>query len=251
MSRTLRKQMLTMTGLLRKANQTLRINLTGKKIQKEKILELLTDCQETAIAMGQEIEAIYGEGTESVQKLEEYCESLYQMTLVLSDLERRRGILRDLTGQIQQFQNLVSEQISDKLEVVFLPYKAAMWDSLESVWMAAAADENCETYVVPIPYYERNPDGTFSKYHYEGEELPDYVPVTYYENYEIEKRWPDIVYIHNPYDQYNYVTSIDPRFYSYELKKRTDMLVYIPYYSTAGGMSEADYYAGGKIQKVL
>lgn len=79
MSRTLRKQMLTMTGLLRKANQTLRINLTGKKIQKEKILELLTDCQETAIAMGQEIEAIYGEGTESVQKLEEYCESLYQI----------------------------------------------------------------------------------------------------------------------------------------------------------------------------
>ncbi|MCI8834443.1 MAG: hypothetical protein HFH24_03580 [Ruminococcus sp.] len=252
MSRTLRKQMLTMTGLLRKANQTLRINLTGKKIQKEKILELLTDCQETAIAMGQEIEAIYGEGTESVQKLEEYCESLYQMTLVLSDLERRRGILRDLTGQIQQFQNLVSEQISDKLEVVFLPYKAAMWDSLESVWMAAAADENCETYVVPIPYYERNPDGTFSKYHYEGEELPDYVPVTYYENYEIEKRWPDIVYIHNPYDQYNYVTSIDPRFYSYELKKRTDMLVYIPYYSTAGGMSEAQatcsaYYQADRI----
>lgn len=252
MSRTLRKQMLTMTGLLKKANRALRISLTGKQIQREKVLQLLTDCQETAITMGQEIEAIYGEGTKSVQKLEEYCESLYQMTQVLSDFEKRRGVLHDLTGQIQQFQHLVSEQIPDRLEIVFLPYKASMWDSLESVWMAADADENCDTYVVPIPYYERNPDGTFSKYHYEGEELPDYVPVTYYENYEIEKRWPDIVYIHNPYDQYNYVTSIDPRFYSYELKKRTDMLVYIPYYSTAGGMSEAQatcsaYYQADRI----
>ena len=105
-----------------------------------------------------------------------------------------------------------------------------MWDSLESIWMAADADKNCDTYVVPIPYYDRNPDGTFSRYHYEGDELPDYVPVTHYENYDIQKRWPDIVYIHNPYDQYNYVTSVDPRFYSYELKKCTEKLVYIPYF---------------------
>ena len=47
-----------------------------------------------------------------------------------------------------------------------------------------------------------------------------------------------ISYIHNPYDNWNYVTSIDPAFYSWELKKYTDCLVYIPYYSTAGGMSE-------------
>ena len=39
-------------------------------------------------------------------------------------------------------------------------------------------------------------------------------------------------------NQTNYVTTIAPEFYSCELKKYTECLVYIPYYSTTGGMSE-------------
>ena len=230
MSRALRKQMLTMTNLLDKANRALKINLTAKRINEDGIQQLLIDCQETAITMGSELEMLYGEGTEIVHVLEEYCESLYQMTQALDNPEKRRAVLQELTGQIKQTRKLLGELIPDRLEAVFLPYKASMWDSLESVWMAAKEDEDCDVYVVPIPYYDRNPDGTFSKYHYEGDEMPDYVPVTHYENYDIQKRWPDIVFIHNPYDQYNYVTSVDPRFYSTELKKRTDMLVYIPYF---------------------
>ena len=230
MSRSFRRQALTMVSLLDKANRTLKVSLTAKHMNIEGIQQLLSDCQETAITIGSELEMLYGEGTESVLKLEEYCESLYQMTLVVKNPEKRREILRDLTGQVKQIRRLISDQVPDRLEIVFLPYKAAMWDSLESVWMAAAADENCDTYVVPIPYYDRNPDGTFGRYHYEGDELPDYVPVTHYENYDIQKRWPDIVFIHNPYDECNYVTSVDPRFYSAELKKRADKLVYIPYF---------------------
>jgi hypothetical protein len=238
MSRALRKQMLTMTNLLDKANRALKINLTAKRINEDGIQQLLIDCQETAITMGSELEMLYGEGIEIVHVLEEYCESLYQMTQALDDPEKRRAALQELTGQIKQTRKLLGELIPDRLEAVFLPYKASMWDSLESVWMAAKEDEDCDVYVVPIPYYDRNPDGTFSKYHYEGDEMPDYVPVTHYENYDIQKRWPDIVFIHNPYDQYNYVTSVDPRFYSTELKKRTDMLVYIPYFI----ISETDPY---------
>lgn len=239
MSRTLRKQMLSMINLLDKANRALKISLTVKRIKEDGIRQLLIDCQETAITMGNELEMLYGEGTETVHMLEDYCESLYQMTQVLNNPEGRRDVLQELIGQVKQIRNLLYDLIPDKLEIVFLPYNTSMWDSMESVWMAAKEDENCDVYVVPIPYYDRNPDGTFSQYHYEGDKLPDYVPVTYYENYNIQKRWPDIVYIHNPYDQFNYVTSVDPRYYSYELKKRTEILVYIPYYSTSGGMSEA------------
>lgn len=230
MSRALRKQMLSMVNLLEKANRTLKANLTVKHVNEEGIRQLLSECQETAIAMGSELEMLYGEGTETVHNLEDYCESLYQMTQVLHNPEKRRIVLQELISQIRQTRKLVSEQIPDRREIVFLPYKASMWDSLESVWMAAKEDEDCDVYVIPIPYYDRNPDGTFSKYHYEGDEFPDYVPVTHYENYDIQKRWPDMVFIHNPYDQFNYVTSVDPRFYSSELKKRTDMLVYIPYF---------------------
>lgn len=222
--------MLTMMNLLDKANRALKVSLTAKRIDGEGIQQLLSECQETAISMGSELEMLYGEGTETVHELEDYCESLYQMTLVLENPEKRRTVLQELTGQVKRTRKLLGELIPDRREVVFLPYKASMWDSLESVWMAAEEDEDCDAYVVPIPYYDRNPDGTFRQYHYEGNEFPDYVPVTHYENYDIQKRWPDMVFIHNPYDQYNYVTSVDPRFYTTELKKRTDMLVYIPYF---------------------
>lgn len=233
MSRALRKRMLAMINLLDKANKTLKVSMTAKHVNDKSIQKLLSECQETAINMGSELEIIYGEGTQIVHNLEDYCESLYQMTQVLEEPEERHMKLQELTAQIKQARRLLNDQIPDRLEVVFLPYKASMWDSLESVWKDADADKNCDTYVVPIPYYDRNPDGTFSKYHYEGKSFPDYVPITHYEKYELQKQLPDIIYIHNPYDEYNYVTSVDPRFYSKELKKYTDKLVYIPYFVLA------------------
>ena len=78
-----------------------------------------------------------------------------------------------------------------------------MWDSLESVWKAADADPECEAYVIPIPYYDKNPDGTFRDFHYEGDLYPDYVPVTDYKNYDFESHRPDAIFIHNPYDEAN------------------------------------------------
>lgn len=233
MSRTLRKQMLTMVDLLDKANRTLKSNLTVKHVNVEGVHQLLSDCQETAIGIGNELEKIYGEGTKSVQKLEEYCECLYQMTLALDDRVKCRELLKELNIQVKQTRKLVGEQIPDRKEVVFLPYKASMWDSLESVWMAAEEDGDCDAYVIPIPYYDRRPDGTFDKYHYEGGEMPDYVPVTHYEDYDIQKRHPDVIFIHNPYDHCNYVTSVEPRFYAKELKEYTDELIYIPYFVLA------------------
>lgn len=129
-------------------------------------------------------------------------------------------------------------QIKVRQEVVFMPYKAAMWDSLESVWMAAEADSDCDAYVVPLPYYDKKEDRSFGDYHYEADLFPTEVPITHYDDYDLASRKPDVIYIHNPYDFANNITSIDPRFYSKELKKYTDCLVYIPYYSTAGGMAE-------------
>lgn len=60
-------------------------------------------------------------------------------------------------------------------------------------------------------------------------------------SYDLEKRKPDVIYIHNPYDGGNLVTSVDPKYYSNELKKYTECLVYIPYYSMSGGLSIRNY----------
>lgn len=129
-----------------------------------------------------------------------------------------------------------------KKDIVFLPYKASMWDSLESVWREASEDrEHCNTYVIPIPYADRNEDGTVAAWHCEADMFPDDVPVLDWHDYTLEKlkAWqPDAIFIHNPYDDHNAVTSVDGQYYSSKLKTATAHLYYIPYYSTSGGMSE-------------
>ncbi|MFI3201169.1 MAG: hypothetical protein R3Y54_06555 [Eubacteriales bacterium] len=118
--------------------------------------------------------------------------------------------------------------------VVFFPYNASMWDSLESVYLSAKEDPNCECYVVPIPYYKCDTVNNKWIPCYEGEQFPSDIPITDYKAYHIEKTEPDIAYIHNPYDDANYVTRVEPKYYSRELKKHVKKLVYIPYFVTAG-----------------
>lgn len=96
--------------------------------------------------------------------------------------------------------------------------------------MAANEDPDCDAYVIPIPYYDKNPDGTLGKIHDESALYPDYVPIVIYNEYDFAARRPDMIFIHNPYDDSNYVTSVHPFFYSENLKKYTDCLIYIPYF---------------------
>jgi hypothetical protein len=72
---------------------------------------------------------------------------------------------------VNTIRNSINSDIPVKLETVFLPYKASMWDSLESVWRKADADPSCDAYVIPIPYFDRNPDGSAKEEHYEGNDV--------------------------------------------------------------------------------
>ncbi len=195
-------------------------------------METLVDCQDSAIAVGNEIEQHYGTvGEETVHLLEAYCENLYQMSSKPDDFAFCRKHAKKIQKQLGQIRNHVKYDLpEDKREVVFLPYKASMWDSLESVWKAADADPDCDAYVIPIPYFDKNPDGSFREEHYEGDQYPKYVPITRCEEYDLEARHPDVIYIHNPYDECNHVTSVHPYFYSKNIRNFTDKLVYIPYF---------------------
>lgn len=228
MRRYKKKELLETAEMLVEANEV--IDRLCKS-NTERALEILGQCQESAILLGNLIES-KGDGyAELVEILENYCENIYQMSIAVSDEEQIRKLSKKIQKQLTYLNNKIRLEIpEDKKEVVFFPYKASMWDSLESVWMAADADEGTDAYVVPIPYYDKNPDGTFREMHYEGDQYPDYVSVTNYEEYDFEERRPDIIFIHNPYDQFNYVTSVHPRFYSGNLKQYTEKLVYIPYF---------------------
>lgn len=204
--------------------------------------ELLEDCQNGGIAIGTLIEETEGEEHPTVAVLEDYCELIYQIHKDLTELKdvNANKIHKLLRQKLIRVQNSLKNDIVVRQEVVFLPYKASMWDSLESVWMAADEDPACDAYVIPIPYYDKNPDGSFKEMHYEGDLYPDYVPITKYDEYDFEGRKPDMIFIHNPYDEYNFVTSVPPFFFSKNLKKYTSNLVYIPYFILAEVRPEDD-----------
>jgi len=203
-----------------------------EKGETEQVLTLLAECQDGAVHLGEFIEETEGEGFIAVKYIEKYCEVLY---LFYNELEQSGTVNADkiykvLRRQVIEIENSIKSDISEQLEMVFLPYKFSMWDSLESVWKAAEEDPECDAYVVPIPYFEKNAKGELAVEHYEGNQFPENVPVVFYKDFSLSEHEPDVVFIHNPYDQYNYVTSVHPDYYIPELKKYANKVVYIPYY---------------------
>lgn len=195
------------------------------------VQNMLSECQEFAITLGNTIETLEGEGHITVSFVEEYCEVLFHIFENISQNQiNENKIYKTLKKQLLKIENSAKNDIHTRKEVVFFPYKASMWDSLESVYLAAKEDPYCDAYCVPIPYYDLNSDHSFGQMHYEGREYPKNIEVIDWQSYKFEERKPDQIYIHNPYDNFNLVTSVHPRFYSANLKKYTEKLIYIPYF---------------------
>jgi len=230
MNKHIKQQMMEILELLSKEHDVLIKHFENNDI--EATLNCLSECQNTALAIGQKIDAYEGEGSTSVKALEEYCELIFQIYTQVSNGDdiKSNKLSKSLKKSYINITNIMKNDIKVKKEVVFLPYKASMWDSLETVWQKADADPEVEAKVIPIPYYDKNPDGSFGEYHYEGILYPEYVPITPYENYDLKLNHPDEIYIHNPYDDTNFVTSIPPEYYSKKIREYTDKLIYIPYF---------------------
>ena len=131
--------------------------------------------------------------------------------------------------QAEEILTYVESEKFDKIKVLFLPYKAAMWDSMESIYRAAKENVECQVDVMPIPYFNIDGNRDVISMEYEGELFSKELRIVDYKSYYLEEECPDVIFIHNPYDQYNFVTQIHPDYYSENLKKYTKHLCYTPY----------------------
>ena len=239
--KTIKMRIGELLGLLKEAQTE-----TGKAIKNMDTaiaLELLSNCQDAAVGIGNVIEESFGEGSITVGLLEEYCEQVYLIYEKLaasgdsisdSDVATDSGKCNTgyLDHTLHRIEESVQNDLKERREVLFLPYKAALWNGMESVWKAAKEDPDTDVYVIPIPYYEKNPNRSLGKMHYEGSQFPKNVPVTDYNSYDFETRRPAVIFIQNPYDEDNYITSVHPFFYAKNLKEYTDKLVYVPPFVT-------------------
>lgn len=223
--------------------------LSGKNTSD--IIDNLQDCQQVAIVVGETLEqsALKRKEEEisgfdnlerhnlginqAVSLLEQYCEELFFISQEEIVSNERVGRLSSFISQVAD----IIENLMPTYQVVFFPYKAEMWDSLESIWRACREDECCDAVVVPIPYYRYDAKRKETITCYDGDKFPEDIPVVSYMEFSLQSEMPDAAYIHNPYDDHNLVTSVHPAFYSSELKKYVKKLVYVPYYVTTGGIS--------------
>lgn len=178
---------------------------------------------------------------------------LHKDIRLLEELDGIGGMSKSVKNIIKQIKSDILYQIGiikaikDRWRAVFLPYSASMWTSLESIWKAANQDLDCDAIVIPIPYYDIGNVSNISL-QYEGDQFPDYVPITSYENYNIEVEHPEMIFIHNPYDGTNNLTRVPEVYYSSNLKKHTNCLVYSPYFTIGTynpGKSDFQYAVPG------
>lgn len=228
MRKYVRDEILQLTASLYEAHEEIKNAI--EKGEFSLTQNMLSECQECAIHIGSVIERSEGEGFVTVSYLEKYCETLFHVYEALQEGIRAEKAFKLLRQGLLLVENSVKNDIPIRKEVVFFPYKASMWDALESIYLKLKEEDTCDVYCVPIPYFERNADQSLGKMHYEGREYPANIEVFDWKSYKLEERRPDVVYIHNPYDEWNLVTCVHPDYFSSNLKKYTSELIYIPYF---------------------
>lgn len=191
--------------------------------------ELVSDCLASGDALCQK--------TLSKERAAEYHAAFAGLLDLLEGTEwsaLSEGVCQESHGLFSEILSVCVQMLQTEREIkklmFFLPYQVSMWDSLETIYRAAAADTtHCEAYVLPIPYCDRNPDGSPGECHCE---LPNGIECLDFREYPLSRLKhlrPDAIFIHNPYDQYNIVTSVHPDYYAKNLREATDCLVYVPY----------------------
>ena len=181
--------------------------------------------------MGNLIEQVRGGNDSIICELEQYCEAVFELyneaaqhNDAISD-EKIRA-LKHLSSSIKED----ARRILERKEAVFLPFSGRYWDALHSVWEAVSSEADWDVYVIPLPYYYKEYDGSFLDMVYNVSEYPRDIPLADYKKFDLTLHHPDVIFIQNPYDEWNSATSIPKEYYSSEIRNYTEQLVYIPYF---------------------
>lgn len=191
-------------------------------------LELLIQCQEIAVKVGERIEYLWGVGTETVKCLEEFCENIYKLyENINSEIETKSvDEIEKLAVKMEKIEQIF-RQLCERRRILFVYVK-----EYELVYYQHLIHEMCLTdtnhvNVMALPYWDRNNSGALNEIHI-GK--TGHVNGIFGLNYDVllnGEVWFDEVYFGRPFDEYESGLTVDSHFYSHELKKRTNKLIYV------------------------
>ena len=184
----------------------------------KEVQEKLADIQQALIETGNLIEQIKGENTESVKCIEKFCDTLYMVY---------QGNTYDITGELDNLNSVIENEIITRKEIVIMPYRAADWSYVKNIWEQAEKNPETDVIVAVLPYYYKAYDGSIKEYVNELNDFPEEINAIDICNYNLKLHHPDMIYIQNPFDNENKAVSVYKEYYSDILKKNTDKLVYV------------------------
>jgi len=211
--------------------------LTGREViemaDTEKILDLLASSQELAVDLGNMLEPFLEEGSSIVPLLEQYCETIYRIYMKVSG--EADGEIADEVESAGTVLNAIIDDMNSNVfarkTVLFLPVVAKDWGALQGLWDEYVNDEKNDVYVIPLPYFYKDYDGSPRKICNEAEVFPKELRVLDYNMLTpeyLELLHPETIVIQNPYDAWNPNVSVPETFYALNLRKYTDELIYMP-----------------------
>lgn len=191
----------------------------------EFVFSALEGCQKIAISVGTIIESNFGEDCPIVKNVEDYCELLYQMSVKCS-----LNILKELDDSVDLICQKIGELKRNVMKAVVIPYKEKYFYQLKGL-ISEYKEKGVEVSILPIPYYTKNFEGKATSEVIEEEFWnrlkKEGYDVKNYKEYDMVSERPNEIIIQNPYDWTNYSTTVAPAFYSENLKKVCDELIYV------------------------
>lgn len=235
MREELKQQLRNTIGSLGRAEAIL--DSCVRKKDEEALGSLFEDMQNAAIAVGNTIELVEGEETETVKLLEEYCELIWQY-MVEADWREKFRIGRLMAGKRGEIAQSLETEFKGEVETVFLICKAAGWKNLERYKSIAEEKANC--CLMMAPYVKYSPEGREIRIN-ETELLPESVKAEAFEDYDMEAEKPDIVFIDGPYasaggsDEADKTDGVSgsvtaPGYDIMTIRENAGLLIYVPYY---------------------
>ena len=200
----------------------------------EDIITYLSELQNNIVSFGTLTESIKGEDCNTVKFLEQYLEVIYKVAKYVQKFDENKYAECDeeVKDTFASISEAIDSEIVNRRSVLFLPVKAKHFSSMRMAYEMEAATPDTDVYVMPLPYYYKEYDGSFKdEIHIDTEEfIKANIPVTDYSRFDLSLLCPEKIYINSAYDEYNMAVSVDTRFYARNVKKYTEKLIYIPYF---------------------
>ena len=239
-------ELMQMHGILCEVDEYIYEHLNDE--DPSEVIELIGQCQNLAIQMGESIEAHMVNPDEAVGILEKYCEHIYAIYQVLSGVAGAEGAetegvgfsdigadISELSRGLRDYEEALPGCISglkEKKKVVFLPYKAEHWKGLHTMWQEAV-DDGYDVTVIGVPYFYKDFEQKIDKEAMicETEGYPEEIKLTPYDQYDFEKKHPERIVCQYPYDEYGGALVLHPFYHMSNLYQYTDELVLVPHFT--------------------